>query len=744
MAPHSANIPGPTTPHQPASASLEPIAGKIEPVLTPPEGHLPPGLSAAPSLPALLRGLRRRWVAAVCLGLTLAGLTAATVWYLMTPLSVAFARIRIAYNKDWLLRNNPGGASDFKTYVRTQAQQLLNRNVIQAALASDEVRRLNLDVLGPDPAMEIEAKMGVEYHDDSEIVTPTLPTSDPVVSVTVLKAILKQYESQVIYAEERARSARLQQLEKSYNNAVANLEGKKKALAEKEKVLKTAEPSVLAMRIAELQGTIHDLQHQRDQIDSANFTLEADLDTINEVLRKMKDPTAGPGPSVKAAINADAEVKDLRTRIRRLDEQRMKYENYGRTGGPTVDAMKVRLADLREQLERREKEIEEEVKALPTTAGDGGRDNLVRSQTRITNQLAGLKKRREALEQEIKASLEEKAALGKTNPEYESSLAQVKNAEALANQLNTALESERIEQASAPRITILQEAELQRKDIKKQVLFTIAAPVAVLFGVCMFLAWLEFRQRRVLRAGEVASGLGIRVVGAVPDMPHLERRLVGPDGTVDLEGHAVLESIDAIRTLLLHSGGTQLVLVTSATNGEGKTTLATHLAGSLARAGRKTLLVDGDLRNPTAHQLFELPVQPGLSEALLSEVELADAVRPTPLEGLSFLAAGQWDREVMQALARNGLEGLFDKLRQEFEFVVIDSHPVLAATDSLLLGRQVDGVILSVLREVSQMPRVYAAAQRLAALNIRVLGAVVNAADPHEALPTPVGTHVAA
>jgi MinD-like ATPase involved in chromosome partitioning or flagellar assembly len=127
-------------------------------------------------------------------------------------------------------------------------------------------------------------------------------------------------------------------------------------------------------------------------------------------------------------------------------------------------------------------------------------------------------------------------------------------------------------------------------------------------------------------------------------------------------------------------------------------------------------------------------MQPGYSEVALGEVELADAILPTTLDGLSFMAAGQWDREVLQALARDGLEGIFEKLQEEFDFVVIDSHPVLPATDSLLIGQRVDAVILSVLREVSQMPRVYAASQRLTTLGIRVLGAVVNGADPEEAL----------
>ena len=92
---------------------------------------------------------------------------------------------------------------------------------------------------------------------------------------------------------------------------------------------------------------------------------------------------------------------------------------------------------------------------------------------------------------------------------------------------------------------------------------------------------------------------------------------------------------------------------------------------------------------------------------------------------------------VAEFYERDVLPALFERLNEEFDFIVVDSHPVLAATDSLLIGRRVDAVILSVLREVSQMPRVYAAQQQLATLGIRVMGAVVNGADPEEVFRTP-------
>src|SRR5262249_9087048 len=125
-------------------------------------------------------------------------------------------------------------------------------------------------------------------------------------------------------------------------------------------------------------------------------------------------------------------------------------------------------------------------------------------------------------------------------------------------------------------------------------------------------------------------------------------------------------------------------------------------------------------------------LQPGFSEVLLEEIDLASSIIETSVPGLSLLSAGQWDREVMDALAKDGVAELFERLKEEFDFIVVDSHPVLPAADSLLLGQHADAVILSVLREVSQAPRIYAACQRLSTLGIRILGAVVNGTDPSD------------
>lgn len=132
-------------------------------------------------------------------------------------------------------------------------------------------------------------------------------------------------------------------------------------------------------------------------------------------------------------------------------------------------------------------------------------------------------------------------------------------------------------------------------------------------------AWRKARRGRVAAAGDVVHGLRLPLMGNVPAVPPRVLEAKGPLRGRDLHRQGRLaEAVDALRTLLLRGAGEgpQVFMVTSAVGGEGKTTLAAQLASSLARAWRKTVLIDGDLRKPAAHRRFDVPLEPGLSEVL--------------------------------------------------------------------------------------------------------------------------------
>ena len=125
---------------------------------------------------------------------------------------------------------------------------------------------------------------------------------------------------------------------------------------------------------------------------------------------------------------------------------------------------------------------------------------------------------------------------------------------------------------------------------------------------------------------------------------------------------------------------------------------------------------------------LNLTFEPGLSELLRGQAKASDVIRPTPAANLWMIPAGRADRTVIQALARDDFQKVLASLRNDFDIIIIDSSPVLPVAQTLLIGKQADAVILSVMHDHSRMPPVYAAHHRLSSLGIRVLGAVFHKA----------------
>jgi capsular exopolysaccharide synthesis family protein len=264
----------------------------------------------------------------------------------------------------------------------------------------------------------------------------------------------------------------------------------------------------------------------------------------------------------------------------------------------------------------------------------------------------------------------------------------------------------------------------------KKVMMAGATGAGAMVLVFLVIAYWEFLSRRILGPDDVVDRLGWRLVGSIPDIPSKHRRLKNAGSSASKHWSSMLtESVDATRAALLRTAATdgiRTVMITSAVAGEGKTSLSCHLATSLARASRKTLLIDGDLRRPSVHKMFDLPVDPGFAGLLRGDLEDEAAIRSTPAANLWIMPAGQCDAATLQALSEGKIKPILERLKEQFDFVIIDTSPVLPVVDALEIGQHVDVAIFSLLRDVSRVPNVYAAYERMAALGIRIIGAVVN------------------
>lgn len=202
---------------------------------------------------------------------------------------------------------------------------------------------------------------------------------------------------------------------------------------------------------------------------------------------------------------------------------------------------------------------------------------------------------------------------------------------------------------------------------------------------------------------------------------------------------AVAEAFRSVLTSILFSSEDgkrpRVLVLTSVSPGEGKTTVATNLAIALAEINHRTLLIDADLRKPRIHELFELDVQRGLADVLnqrgeLREGDLEGLVYESPVENLYVLPAGQATHASSSLLYSDRMVALLERMEREFDMLIIDTPPVGSLPDARILGRMADGVVFVVKAGQTTRDALLAARQRLASDGTRVLGAVLNFWDP--------------
>ncbi|WP_412095993.1 CpsD/CapB family tyrosine-protein kinase [Bacillus sp. PS06] len=159
----------------------------------------------------------------------------------------------------------------------------------------------------------------------------------------------------------------------------------------------------------------------------------------------------------------------------------------------------------------------------------------------------------------------------------------------------------------------------------------------------------------------------------------------------------ISEQYRTIRTNIEFSavdGEMNKILVTSSGPGEGKSTTTNNLAIVFAQQGKKVLLIDADLRKPTTHYSFRLENHTGLSNVLTNKSTLGQAVRETEQENLYVLTSGPIPPNPAELLGSKMMTHLLEEIGQLFDMVIIDTPPVLAVTDALVLGNKCDGVVL--------------------------------------------------
>lgn len=171
------------------------------------------------------------------------------------------------------------------------------------------------------------------------------------------------------------------------------------------------------------------------------------------------------------------------------------------------------------------------------------------------------------------------------------------------------------------------------------------------------------------------------------------------------------------------------IVITSSGPLEGKSLTAANLAIVFAKSGKKTLLLDGDMRRPTVWKTFRLNNQKGLSTLLVSPDDIADSIQKTTIVNLSVLTSGPQPPNPSELLGSTREDVIMDQLTRLFDIIIVDMPPVVTVTDAQIVASKADGTILVAREDVSEKAALLKAKQLLEIAHARILGVVYNAID---------------
>ncbi len=196
---------------------------------------------------------------------------------------------------------------------------------------------------------------------------------------------------------------------------------------------------------------------------------------------------------------------------------------------------------------------------------------------------------------------------------------------------------------------------------------------------------------------------------------------------------SVAETFRSLRTTILFAGldkDIHVLALSSSAPQEGKSTTSANLAIVMAQMGKKTLLVDADLRRPVQHSVFGLPREPGLTNLLFDRATFDEAIQATDVPNLYLLPCGIIPPNPSELLGSNRMTQLIQRLREEFDFVMLDTPPVVAVTDALLLGHVADATIIITRAGVSRIDALLSAMDAVERSGANLLGVVLNDFNP--------------
>lgn len=291
------------------------------------------------------------------------------------------------------------------------------------------------------------------------------------------------------------------------------------------------------------------------------------------------------------------------------------------------------------------------------------------------------------------------------------------------------------------RITIVQQAIAPDAPASPRPLFNvaIAATLAFLLGIGAAFLW-ERLDDRIKTPEDLESATGLAMIGLVAQMPgDRSRKAFYRLASLLYPRSPAAEAFRTIRTNIEFAGldrGLRTIVVTSSLPSEGKTVVASNLAVAFAQAGRRTILVDADLRRPGVQTIFGLPNEQGLTDLVRNDsVQIEDVAQATEAPNLMVITTGTMPANPAELLGSRRMQAIVERLKGSADIVIFDTPPVTAVTDAALMAAKAEATIVVIQSHRSSRRVVAQGLEALTKVNARIVGAVLNNVPGHVATP---------
>jgi len=259
----------------------------------------------------------------------------------------------------------------------------------------------------------------------------------------------------------------------------------------------------------------------------------------------------------------------------------------------------------------------------------------------------------------------------------------------------------------------------------------ICAAGGLFLGCCLGLLIAIFNDQfdnRFRTPGEIDTIVGVPVIAQVGKINRSRDNRKRGRVIVDAQAPEA-ECFRLLRTYLLRdvrSGSVKTAMITSSQAKDGKSTILANLGASFAELGLSVVIIDGDMRAPTIHRFLNMPIDRGLSELLEGKAEIEEVLRDTGIDGLKVITAGSDVRNPAELLQDESFDKVLNGLKQRFDFVLVDSGPVLLVSDPAIVSQKCDISMLVVRPAIDTKRKVIEAARRLKSSRSNLRGCILN------------------